>query len=155
MLRKLGTNLACTLAAGILGGCASTPTGEAFSTLLQPPDGSGLLYVYRPDEYYGKALSFKVVIDGKEKGDVGNGAYMIIPVEPGKHSIEVKGFGYKDEPSEVAVPVGELAFLKVLTKKGFGGLSATLSLEPATRSTALDGLSGLKREPERFVSREL
>ena len=88
MLKKLGITLACMLAAGILGGCASTPTGDAFSTLLEPLDGGGLLYVYRPDEYYGKGLSFRVAIDGKEKGDIGNGAYMIIPVEPGKHSID-------------------------------------------------------------------
>jgi hypothetical protein len=143
------------LVAGILGGCASTPTGETFSTLVEPPNERGLLYVYRPDEHYGKALTFKIVIDGKEMGDVGNGAYMIIPVEPAKHSIQVKGFGYKDVPSEVDVPAGESAFLKIATQKGFGGFSATLSLEPASPSLALEGLSGLKREPERFVNKEL
>lgn len=99
MLKNLGITLPCVLAAAILGGCASTPAGETFSKLVEPINGRGLLYVYRPDEYYGKGLSFKVVMDGSEKGDVGNGAYMIIPVEPGKHSIEVKGFGYKDEPT--------------------------------------------------------
>jgi hypothetical protein len=155
VLKIFGIALLCMFAGGFLGGCASTPTGEAFSTLVEPINGRGLLYVYRVDEYYGKALSFKVVIDGKEKGDVGNGAYMIIPVEPGKHTIEVKGFGYKDEPSEVEAPVGELAFLRVVTKKGFGGLSATLSLEPASRPKALESLAGLKREPERFVDREI
>ena len=155
MLMKLGIALPCMLAAGILGGCASTPTGEAFSTLVEPLGERGLLYVYRPDEYYGKGLSFKIVIDAKEMGDVGNGAYMIIPVGPGKHAIEVKGFGYSDEPSEVEIPTGEFAFLKVVTKKGFGGFSATLRLETTTRSVALEGLSGLKREPERFVSKEI
>jgi hypothetical protein len=143
------------LAGGILAGCASTPTGETFSTLVEPLKGRGLLYVYRPDEYYGGGLKFMVAIDGKEKGDVGNGAYMIIPVEPGKHSIEVKGFGYSDEPGEFEIPAGELAFLKVVTKKGLGGLSATLSLEPASQAKALDGLAGLKREPERFMDQKI
>lgn len=154
MLKNLVGALACMLAVGI-GGCASTPTGETFSTLVAPLEGSGLLYVYRPDDYYGKGLTFRVLIDGKEKGDVGNGAYMIIPVEPGKRSIEVKGFGYKDEPREVEIAMGEITFSKVVTKKGFGGLSATLSLEPASRSDAMAGLAGLKREPERFVNSEI
>ena len=156
MVNRLGITLPFVLAAGMLvGGCASTPAGAAFSTLVEPLNERGLLYVYRPGEYYGKALSFKVMVDGKEKGDVGNDAYMIIPVEPGKHSIEVKGFGYKDVPSEVEIPTGEFAFLKVVTKKGFGGFSATLTLESASRSIALEGLTGLKREPERFVNKEI
>jgi len=155
MLKKIGTAPVCMLIAGVLGGCATTPTGEEFSKLVEPVNGQGLLYVYRSDEYYGKGLTFKILIDAKEKGDVGNGAYMIIPVEPGKHSIEVKGFGYKDVPGEVEIPTGEFAFLKIVTKKGFGGLSATLSLEPASKSVASESLSGLKREPERFVSKEL
>ena len=145
----------CLFAGGMLGGCASTPTGEAFSTLIKPPSGQGLLYLYRPDEYYGKALTFRVLIDGKEKGDIGNSAYMAIPVEPGKHSVEIKGFGYKDEPGDIDVPAADLAFLKVVTKKGFGGFSATLVLEHANQSTALQGLSGLKREPERFADKEI
>jgi hypothetical protein len=155
MINKFANTLTCMLAAGVLWGCASTPTGEAFSGLAEPLDGRGLLYVFRPDEYYGKGLGFKLLVDGKEHGDVGNGAHMIIPVEPGKHSVEVKGFGYKDEPAQVEIPAGELAFLKVVTKKGFGGFSATLSLEPADRSKALEGLSGLKREPERFVNKDI
>lgn len=155
MVRTVWISLTCVLAGGLAGGCASTPKGEAFSNLVEPLIGQGLVYVYRPDEYYGKALSFKVVVDGKEKGDVGNGAYMVIPVEPGKHSIEVKGVGYSEEPSQVEIPAGEFAFLKVATKKGFGGFSATLSLEAVSRQKALEGLTGLKREPERFVDREI
>ena len=155
MLKSRGIAVVCMFASAILGGCASTPTGEAFSALVEPVGGQALLYVYRLDEYYGKGLSFKVVIDGKEKGDIGNGAYMIIPVEPGKHSIEIKGFGYQDVPSEFQTPAGEHAFLRVATKKGLGGFSATLSLEPATRSKALEGLAGLKREPERFVDQRI
>lgn len=155
MLKTVTSVLVCLVSAAILGGCASTPTGEVFSSLVEPPDSRGLLYVYRLNEYYGGGLKFKVVIDGKEQGDIGNGAYMIIPVEPGKHSIEVRGLGYKVEPGSVEVPSHELAFLKVATKKGLGGFSATLSLEPATRAQALEGLSGLKREPERFLNREI
>jgi len=153
--RTIWISLTCVLASGLAGGCASTPKGEAFSKLVEPLDGQGLIYVYRLDEYYGKALSFKVVIDGKEKGDVGNGAYMIIPVDPGKHSIEVKGVGYNEEPSQLEIPAGVFAFLKVVTKKGFGEFSATLSLEAVSRQNALDGLKGLKREPERFVDQEI
>ena len=155
MLKRIGIALVCTLAGGFLGGCTTTPAGESFSKLAAPPNGRGLLYVYRPDEYYGKALNFKLVIDGKQIGDIGNGAYMIIPVEPGKHSIEVKGFGYKDVPNEIEIPSGDLAFLKVVTKQGFGGFSATLSLEPANQQKALEGLTSLKREPERFVDKEI
>jgi len=139
----------------LLGGCATTPSGEAFSKLVEPRENFALLYLYRPDEYYGKALSFTVVVDGQEKGDIGNGAYMIIPLDPGKRNIQIHGFGYKDEPREVEATKGALMFLRVATAKGFGGLSATLTLEADGDSKAASDLASLRREPERYVDKDL
>jgi len=143
------------LASGILGGCASTPSGEVFSNLVEPRDESALLYLYRPDEYYGKALSFKVLVDGKERGDIGNAGYMIIPLDAGKRVIQIKGMGYKDEPREFEAQKDTLGFLKIVTAKGFGGFSATLMLTPEAQSKAVTDLARLRREPERFVDQNI
>ncbi len=64
MLKTVTSALVCLVSAAILGGCASTPTGEVFSSLVEPPDPRGLLYVYRLNEYHGGGLKFKVAIDG-------------------------------------------------------------------------------------------
>lgn len=143
------------LASGILGGCASTPSGEVFSKLVEPRDESALLYLYRPAEYYGKALKFKVLIDGRERGDIGDGGYMIIPLDAGKRTVQIKGMGYKDEPREIDVQNDTLGFLKVGTAKGFGGFSATLTLTPEAESQAITDLAKLRREPERFVDQNI
>jgi hypothetical protein len=151
LLKRSGVAVLGVLASAMVGGCASTPSGEVFSSLVEPRDDSALLYLYRPDEYYGKGLSFTVLVDGRETGDIGNGGYMIIPLAAGKHVVQVKGFGYKDEPREIEAQKAALGFLKVVTTKGFGGFSATLTLESEEQSKAVPGLAGLKREPERFL----
>ena len=136
-------------------GCASTPSGEAFSKLVEPRAEGALLYLYRLDEHYGKALSFAILVDGQTKGDIGNAAYMIVPLDPGKHDVQIHGFGYKDEPREIDIPKGAIEFLRVATAKGFGGFSATLTLEGDGRAKAVTDLAGLKREPERFLDETL
>jgi hypothetical protein len=154
-LRNYQSALLGVVCFSILGGCASTPTGEAFSQLVDPKENVALLYLYRPDEHYGQALKFSVKVDGQQKGDIGNSAYMIIPLDPGKHVIQIHGLAYSDEPREVDAVKGTLAFLKVVTAKGFGGFSATLTLEPEDRLKAGGNLVGLRRESERFVDKDL
>lgn len=85
MKRFNGVVLGVLATAGLLSGCASTPTGEAFSRIVEPREGRALLYLYR----------------------------------------------------------------------GFGGFSASLSLEAADKSKATADLAGLKREPERFIDKEI
>ena len=154
-MKRIRTAMIGPVAAVLLAGCASTPSGEAFSRLVEPRAERALLYLYRPDDHYGMALKFAVVVDGKEKGDIGHAAYMIIPVDPGKHTIQIHGLGYKDEPKELDTYKGAIEFLRVATAKGFGGFSATLTLEAEGSSKAVTDLAGLKREPERFLDEEL
>jgi Protein of unknown function (DUF2846) len=150
-LKRRRTVALVTIAVGALAGCASTPSGEAFSRLVEPRADGALLYLYRPDEYYGKGLAFTVLVDGEEKGNIGNGGYMIIPLATGKRVIAVKGLGYKDEPHEMEARNGGIDFLRVATKKGFGGFSATLVLEAEVEAKAVADLGNLKREPERYL----
>jgi hypothetical protein len=154
-VKRLEFILLGTFAFAILGGCASTPSGEAFSHLVEPRANLALLYLYRPDENYGKALAFSVEVDGKERGNIGNGAYMIIPLDAGKRVIQIHGLGYKDVPREVDAVEGTLTFLRVATEKGFGGFSATLTLEADAQSKATSDLASLKREPERYIDKDL
>jgi hypothetical protein len=155
VVKRIKTAMIGPVASVLLAGCASTPSGEAFTRLVEPRTEHALLYLYRPDDHYGMALKFAVVVDGKEKGDIGHAAYMIIPVDPGKHTIQIHGLGYKDEPQEIDTYKGAIEFLRVATAKGFGGFSATLTLEAEGRSKAVTDLAGLKREPERFLDEEL
>jgi hypothetical protein len=139
-VKRLEFILLGTFAFAILGGCASTPSGEAFSHLVEPRANLALLYLYRPDENYGKALAFSVEVDGKEKGNIGNGAYMIIPLDAGKRVIQIHGLGYKDVPREVDAVEGPLTFLRVATD---------------AQSKATSDLASLKREPERYIDKDL
>jgi hypothetical protein len=153
---KRTTSITLSVLASLgLGACASTPKGETFSKLVEPRAEVALLYLYRPDEYYGKGLAFKVAVDGQEKGDIGNGGYLVIPLTPGKHAIQVKGLAYKDEPRDIEVQKGGIDFLKVVTTKGFGGFTAKLTLEGADRAKAVSDLKPLKREPERYIDKEI
>ena len=154
-MKRTKTAMIGSLASMLLAGCASTPSGQAFSRLVEPRAERALLYLYRPDDHYGMALTFTVVVDGHEKGDIGHAAYMIIPVDPGKHTIQIHGSGYKDEPRQLDTSKGAIEFMRVATAKGFGGFSATLTLEPEGRTKAVTDLAGLKREPERFLDEEL
>jgi hypothetical protein len=154
-VKRKRTALVGSLATVLLVGCVSTPSGETFSSLVEPRSEHALLYLYRPEDHYGMALKFAVVVDGQEKGDIGHAAYMIIPVDPGKHTIQIHGLGYKDEPRDIDSHKGAVEFLRVATAKGFGGFSATLTLEAEGRSKAVTDLAGLKREPERFLDAEL
>jgi hypothetical protein len=155
ILKHFRLALLGALGFSFLGGCASTPSGEAFSKLVDPQENAALLYLYRPDEHYGQALKFAVAVDSQQKGDIGNGAYMIIPLDPGKRVIRIHGFGYEDVPLEIDAIKGTLTFLKIVTVKGLGGFSATLTLEPEDRLKAGGNLVSLKREPERYVDKDL
>lgn len=88
-------------------------------------------------------------------GEIGNGGFMIVPLDAGKHIIDVKGLAYKSVPHEIDVSRGSTAFLRVVTETGGGGLSATLSLEVEEEDMAVQDLAGLKREPDRFLDEEL
>lgn len=139
----------------LLSGCASNPTGEQFSKLMTPTYQKSLVYLYRPDEYYGKGLSFKVKIDDEQIGDIGNGGYMIIPIYSGNHLIEVNGFGYENNPRTISVSDMSIVFLKVVTKTKLGGFAAELSLELIQEKDAKRDMASLNREPERFVNDKL
>jgi hypothetical protein len=135
-------------------GCASTPSGENFSTPVTAPQDKSVLYIYRLKEHYGGALQYSVMIDGEKKGDVGNGGYIVIPTDPGKHTIKGAALAYSDVPLEAAFNSGNY-FIRMITKAGIGGFSATLSFELVNEAVALKDLPTTKREAERFIDDKL
>ena len=94
------------------------------------------------------------MIDGDKKGDVGNGGYIVIPASPGRHTLRGTALAYGDKPLEMDFKEGN-AFIRMVTDKGFGGFSATLSFEAVDQATALQDLSKTKRESERFIDADL
>jgi hypothetical protein len=154
-MKTLYMGIACVFLSLQITGCVSTPNGEKFSKLLEPRNTESLIYLYRQNENYGKALTFTVFVDDQEKGNIGNDAYMIIPVPEGTHTIRVKGFGYADSPISINVKNNTVNLLKIYTEKGFMGFTAELKLKALPSRMASNELRNLSREPERFIDSEI
>jgi hypothetical protein len=133
----------------VMMGCASAPQGEQFSALLPAKAGKALVYLYRPTDSHG-GVNYPVLIDDEKVADIGNGGYLVIPVDPGDHTIRITALGYKDTPLELTTEVGN-HFLKIATARGTDEFTAMLSLVTVGEATALKDLAQTKREPERFV----
>ena len=96
-----------------------------------------------------------MLVNNQEKGNIGNSAYMVIPVPQGTHTIRVKGFGYADLPISITVENNTVNLLKIYTEKGFMGFTAGIKLKTLPSRMALNELKNLNREPERFIDSEI
>jgi hypothetical protein len=80
-----------SLAAALLAGCASvplaTPGADAQAKQLQPPEGKALLFVFRDDGLAAMSL-FPLFVDEERVGDLSNGSYYVVEVEPGPHRLD-------------------------------------------------------------------
>jgi hypothetical protein len=51
-------------------------------------------------------VSFPVLIDDEEMAVIGHGCCLMIPVDPGDHTIRITALGYKDNPLEITTEEG-------------------------------------------------
>ncbi len=83
------------LALGIfLSGCAATvPVMEdkfdADAKSFKTEKNKANIYVVREDAFAGSAVLFQVLIDGKVRGAIAPGTYLLFKVKPGSHSVAV------------------------------------------------------------------
>jgi hypothetical protein len=101
-LIKIGLALLLLAAAGCMWHLPlAGPAESAKYAQMQPPLGSGLIYVLRLDEVEGGGIMSLVRLDGKLFGIVKGGVYLAAVVPPGKHRISVM----LDEGQELDVNV--------------------------------------------------
>jgi hypothetical protein len=84
--------LAAIIVAGLLVGCATTPSGPpiaSLATIGAPPAGKARIVVMRPENGFAgwgdRALPIK--IDGEPMGELITGAYATVDRPPGRHQI--------------------------------------------------------------------
>jgi len=71
--------LVLLLTLGILGGCAAS--GPPFAAVTEIPDGSALVYIYRPNQFVGGGVSYTVHAGEKSVVKLTRGGYypLIVP----------------------------------------------------------------------------
>lgn len=75
------------------------------------PDEAAAIRVQRASEFFGAALRFKVLVDGREVAKVGNGDTVSLSVAPGIHTFSVVADRYLSEPVTLEVRPGDTATL--------------------------------------------
>lgn len=73
--------------------CAKGPTPEdkALSTSFSPKKNKSLIYIYRPMRIIGSAQNSRVSLTGRSKGELPNGKFMCLEVDPGTHHLLAGG----------------------------------------------------------------
>ena len=65
------------LFAGVGSGCAHGSKAQAFMPLTDFQEGQGIVYVYRPKNFVGSAVSYKVHANGTAYSPLPNGRYFV------------------------------------------------------------------------------
>jgi len=140
------TALACTLAAGLLGACA-TASGPQFTGLEAVPASQGHLYLYRKSALYAIAAGYEVTVDGKAAGKLVNASYLVLPLVPGERTVSVHEGGFTSAKSfKVNAEPGKRYFAEYDSSKGplvgWGTLSGSAM---KSETEAMADLKELKR----------
>lgn len=70
----------------------SAPSTQPSAGVVPPPaEGKGQVVFFREKKFVGAAISYKVREGDTEIGKLGNGSYIVLAVEPGKHDYHMQG----------------------------------------------------------------
>jgi len=115
----------------VLAGCATVPMASLDKDLeaksFTPESGKANLYIARRNAYFGSAITFRIMVDGKPIGSIGPGTYHLISIEPGQHNILVSSNENSDQIIFEAAAEKNYYF-RVLVLMGL--LTARTGLEP-------------------------
>lgn len=123
--------LSVAVLAVLLAACAATipiapkTVDEAAKTFTTPPDQS-VIYIARESEYFGKAILFQVVVDGKLLGGIARGTYYMAHIPPGEHSVTALSNENQDS-LKLKMEAGKVYYVKVNPR--WGAVSARVSLQ--------------------------
>jgi Protein of unknown function (DUF2846) len=135
--------------AGIVG-CSSMPSGPKFSAIAKKPElGETALYIYRPDAYYGKAITVPVLINGKKVADIGNQGFFVLPVKPAEYSIQPDTDSI-DHQFKFTATSGENVFLRLkVNRKPALCFCTSLEFEQVDQARASTELALTRQETDR------
>jgi hypothetical protein len=105
----------------LLGGCASGPSGPAYSEAkasippLNPEEGR--IFVYRQSRFTGSAWNSPIILNGQSIGEAPSGTFLYADRPPGDYTmICVLGFsGYKNPEKTFSLAAGQTVYLRVVT----------------------------------------
>lgn len=128
-------------------GCATAP-GALFAALEPVPAGKANLYIYRKAALYAMGAKYPVTAaDRTVVGELFNASYLLVSLNPGKHTFTVAEGGWASPKSfEVNVQAGANYFVEYDSSMGFllgAGLLSGSAVK--TETQALADLQELKR----------
>ncbi len=131
-------------------GCASL--GDKFTPVESFSDNKALVYIYRVPRFAGSAGSPYVCIDGKVAGEVVDGGYFSVQLNPGSHKVslmslgsETQGFTFKVSPGKTYYLRSDFSSLKSGTGGGLVG-NAIWATNTDEQKNILDSLDKSAQE---------
>ncbi len=91
-------------------GCANL--GDKFTQVEDFNKSKALVYVYRVPKFAGSAGSPYLCIDGKVAGEVADGGYFSLLLDPGSHKVNLKSLGTETEGFTFKVGSGKTYYLR-------------------------------------------
>lgn len=104
----------------------STPEREALAKKFAVIPDKANVYVFRSEVTFGAAIKSKVDIDGKRIGKMSGGTFLLVEMEPGKHTIT--GIAENDSVLEITAEAGKNYYVWQEMKMGFITLRNKLQL---------------------------
>ena len=142
MLRKLLV-IGAVLTAMLVSGCASVQMAsdaqDSAAKTFQVKPGKANIYVFR-NETFGAALKMPVALNGRLVGDTASKTYLMMEVDPGKHTVVSKT--ENDSTVEVNAVAGRNYFVWQEVKMGL--MSARSNLQIVDEATGRAGVNECK-----------
>lgn len=130
-------------------GCASAPSGEKFTSVRPAKSDKALVYIYRPDAYYAKAVAYGVILDDIEIAKITRNGFFAIDVPPGKHTIRPDHDGI-DHDLVVNLEPGTTNFLRIKTNiKPALCFCTSIEFELVNKELALREMDIMREEIDR------
>ena len=131
----------------LLSGCASSPMApesldaeaKQFAT---PPPGKANIYVYRESFFFGAAVPFQAVLDGRIAGSLAANTYLLVSVPVGQHALMVTAYE-NSQLERITAETGRRYFFKAVAVPGL--VSPRVALEPVNEQEGRRGVLGTKR----------
>ncbi|MCB0378098.1 MAG: DUF2846 domain-containing protein [Bdellovibrionales bacterium] len=101
--------------------CASL--GDKFKPVAKTNSDKALLYVYRVHRFTGSAGSPYVCINDQVVGEIPDGGYFPVEIQPGQHQVSLKSLGEELVKTPFQARAGQTYYLRMETtasKKGTG-----------------------------------
>lgn len=141
--------LAILLITTMMYGCASAPSGEKFSSVRSATNEKSLVYIYRPDAYYAKAVTYGVLLDEVEIARIARNGFFAIDIPPGAHSIRPDHDGI-DHDLLFDFKANETTFLRLKTNlKPALCFCTSIQFEVVSEELAVSEMSVMREEVER------